>query len=324
MLTLFFALLFTEIIAENPMIQPSPTQKPHYVHYQRGRTEDAHPKTEGGFVLMGGGKDVDEAFEWMAERGGHGDFLVLRGSGSDGYQEYIDELTDVNSVETLLLNDAEAASDPFVVERVQRAEAIFLAGGDQWNYVGKWKDSPLLDAINQAIAKGVPIGGTSAGLAVLGEHVFTAEKDTVTPEEALANPYHENITLSSDFFKSEPLANLITDSHFSQRERMGRLTTFMARLQQDGSKDSVRGVGVDENTAALVSPDGHVEVVGSGGAHFVKSEKSPEVCRDGEPLTYRGLEVRSLHRGDSMELSDWSSKNVEAKALNVENGILIP
>ena len=301
----------------------SPTRNTeHYIYFQRGSTSDASPKTEGGFVLMGGGGDVDEAFQWMDDRGGHGDFLVLRGSGADGYQEYLDDITEANSVQTLVIKDAQAAHDPFVVDRIQRAEAVFLAGGDQWNYVGKWKDSPLLEALNGAILKGVPIGGTSAGLAVLGQHLFTAEKNTVTPEEALVNPYSEKITLSSDFLKAPVLEGLITDSHFSERDRMGRLVSFMGRLQTDGDLSSLRGVGVDEGTAALVQPSGDSRVVGKGGVHWVRSGAAPEVCESGQPLTFENLTVTTVKDGETFNLTRWESPQAESRQMTVTEGRL--
>lgn len=317
-------LLCLLILAGQPdMLTPASRNTDHYTHYQRGNAQDAVPaKREGGLVLMGGGKDVDKAFQWMAERGGNGDFLVLRGSGADGYQEYLDTITDANSIETLVIKDAEGARDPFVLERVERADMIFLAGGDQWNYVGKWKDSPLLDALNGAILKGVPIGGTSAGLAVLGQHLFTAEKDTIEPQDALANPYHERMTLSSDFLKAPPLQGLITDSHFSERDRMGRLVTFMARIQEDGDLDTMRGVGVDEGTAALVTPEGQSQVVGQAGVHWVRSEHSAEVCRPELPLTFTGLQVTSLKDGESFDLNSWSSPQAPPRPLQVSQGKL--
>lgn len=44
--------------------------------------------TSGGSVLMGGGTDVDAAFEWQISRAGGGDFLVLRESGTDAYNPW--------------------------------------------------------------------------------------------------------------------------------------------------------------------------------------------------------------------------------------------
>jgi hypothetical protein len=34
---------------------------------------------------MGGGTDVDAAFQWMCQRSGGGDFLVIRATGTDAY-----------------------------------------------------------------------------------------------------------------------------------------------------------------------------------------------------------------------------------------------
>src|SRR5688572_17106590 len=67
-----------------------------------GSPKDVTTKTEGGFVLAGGSTDVDEAFRWMIKRSGGGDFVVIRASGSTGYNEYIKGLDSLNSVETLL------------------------------------------------------------------------------------------------------------------------------------------------------------------------------------------------------------------------------
>jgi len=298
------------------------TETPHYTYYHRGSTRDVQSETRGGVALMGGATDVDQVFTWMADQGGNGDFLILRGSGGDGYQEYIDDIAEVNSVSTIVLKDAEAARDPFVLDKVQKAEAVFFAGGDQWNYVGKWKDTPLLAELNKSLARGVPMGGTSAGLAILGEHVFTAEKNTITSEEALQDPYHSAITLESDFLKTPLLENLITDSHFSERDRMGRLITFMARLQVDRDSDLIKGVGVDEKTAVLVSPDGQGVVVGEGKAHFVKADKRPDVVRPGEPLTHRSLEVHSVSPNESFHLGEWKSEDVRPKDLKVVKGML--
>ncbi len=298
------------------------TDRPHYTYYHRGSTSDARSETRGGVALMGGSTDVDQVFTWMADRGGNGDFLVLRGSGSDGYQEYIDEIADVNSVSTLVIKDSEAARDPFVLDKVRKAEAVFFAGGDQWNYVGKWKDTPLLAELNKSLARGVPMGGTSAGLAILGEHVFTAEKNTITSEEALQDPFHPAITLDSDFLKAPGMEGFITDSHFSERDRMGRLVTFMSRLQVDSGREEMKGVGVDEKTAVLVGPDGVGTAVGAGQAHFVKATGAPEVAKPGEPLTHTHLQTYSVSNGQSFDLGNFSSRDLEPSDLKVVDGEL--
>src|SRR4051812_16292144 len=171
-----------------------------------GNPADVKRPSRTGFVLAGGGKDQDAAMRWFLDRSGGGDVVILRSSGANGYNGYLKNLAEVDSVETLLLNTAESARDAAVVEKIRNAEALFIAGGDQWNYFKLWRGAPAGEAIQFLIDRGVvPVGGTSAGLAVLGEYVFTAEHDTVTSAQALANPYHEGVTVGTNFLRIAPL-----------------------------------------------------------------------------------------------------------------------
>lgn len=294
----------------------------HYTHYHRGSNLDIKTETKGGLALMGGSTDVDDVFTWMADQGGNGDFLVLRGSGSDGYQAYIDEIADVNSVSTVVIHDRQAAEDPFVLDKVKKAEAVFFAGGDQWNYVGKWKDTPLLNELNEALERGVPMGGTSAGLAILGEHVYTAQNASITSAEALEDPYDPGLTVESDFLKAPHLENVVTDSHFSERDRMGRLVTFLSRVQADRGLETTRGIGVDERTAVLLWPDGIGETRGEGKAHYVKAFQKPTHIEPGQPLSHDALELHSVGHGQSFDFRQWSSHEVELEKMMVLEGRL--
>lgn len=143
--------------------------KKSYDYYLEGDPADVVTSTTRGTVLMGGGTDVDAAFQWLCQLSGGGDFLVIRATGTDAYNPYIRELCqNGNSVATLIVPSRAAASDPAVINLVDTAEALWIAGGDQSNYVNDWQDSLLEEAINAAIARGVPVGGTSAGRFNLG------------------------------------------------------------------------------------------------------------------------------------------------------------
>ena len=126
----------------------------------------------------------------------------------------------------------DAAQDPAVADIIRHAEAVFIAGGNQARYVNFWQGTPVQDAINANIADGKPIGGTSAGLAVLGEFAYGCLKDKdddndLASTDVLPNPYHERVTLVRDFLKVPNLANTLTDSHFAKRDRMGRTLGFL-------------------------------------------------------------------------------------------------
>lgn len=254
---------------------------------------------------MGGGTDVDEAFQWMVERGGGGDVLILRASGADGYNDYLMDLARPNSVESVVFKDREASFAPEIASKIDGAEAIFLAGGDQAQYVNFWKDSPVQEALQRAILRGVPLGGTSAGLAVLGDLIFSAQQGGLDPEEVLQNPTDSRITLEGRLVDLPFMDGILTDTHFSQRDRMGRLAGFLARANADG--EVVRGIGVDEATAVLVEPSGEGRVVGKNSAYFVTPPGPAEVLEAGQPLTYRNLGVLRLHSGQAVNLNSWQT-----------------
>ncbi|HEY3297433.1 MAG TPA: Type 1 glutamine amidotransferase-like domain-containing protein [Armatimonadota bacterium] len=154
---------------------PTFAAKKNYEYYRVGNANDTTTATTPGTVLMGGGTDVDAAFQWMCQRSGNGDFLVIRATGTDAYNPYIQQLCPgENSVATLIIPSAAGANDPFVISTIQKAEAIWIAGGDQSNYINFWKGSPVQTNLNAAIARGIPIGGTSAGMNVLTQFLYSA------------------------------------------------------------------------------------------------------------------------------------------------------
>src|SRR5262249_6017048 len=162
------------------------------------------------------GTDLDVAFKWLCERASGGDFVVLRASGDDAYNPYINGLCKANSVSTLILPDTASANDPRVAEILRQAEAIFIAGGDQANYINHWSNTPVQREMNAAITRGVPIGGTSAGLAVMGQFIYSAQGDAPDDKDlssalALANPFHPRITVRRDFLEIPILKNTLTD-----------------------------------------------------------------------------------------------------------------
>src|SRR5215475_2000233 len=147
-----------------------------YSYFRVGNSDDVTTATSPGTVVMGGGTDVDAAFQWMCQRSGNGDFLVIRATGTDAYNPYIQQLCPVeNSVATLIIPNRTAASDPSVISTIENAEALWIAGGDQSNYINFWKGTPVNDALNSLIARGVPIGGTSAGMNVLAQFIYSAQ-----------------------------------------------------------------------------------------------------------------------------------------------------
>jgi cyanophycinase len=315
---------FTGIIALALSVSIGAAEGPGYKYFVLGKPGGVVAKTTAGFALMGGGADQDAAFQWMCDRAGGGDFVVLRASGTEAYNPYIKKLCPaLNSVETLIITSRAGAGQPFIVDKIRTAAALFIAGGSQDNYLNFWQGTPVEDAINSAIKKGVPVGGTSAGLAVLGEYSFAALKDTVKSNEALPNPFHEGVTITRDFLHISLLEGKITDSHFVARDRMGRLIAFLARISSDGWTRAPFGIGIDEKTAVLMDADGSAWVTGAGAAYFLRVPGPPERCLPKAALTYRNITVYRLTAGAGrFNVSSWKGSGGVEYKLSAENGVL--
>lgn len=295
------------------------------VRYHTGNESDfAGPPAGPGLVMMGGGREVDAAFSWWRSRVAGGDVVILRTSGSDGYNDYLyTDIGGVDSVETLLVTSRALAASDYVTWRVRTAEGIFMAGGDQSTYLEAWKGTPLQDALQQAWLRGAVLGGTSAGLAVLGEHIFAAYEGSVGSSDALSNPYHPRVALDSDFLALPPLAGVITDSHFGARDRMGRLVTFLARLHADGSAGARVGLGFDERTALVVDEHGVGTVMGSGAVYAVFASQPAEECTAGMPLSYLNVSYATLTAGQTIQLPSGTTDEPR-RVLSAQAGALLP
>jgi cyanophycinase len=281
-----------------------------YQYFRVGSPVDVKTRTEAGFALIGGGKDLDPAFQWMCHRSGGGDFLILRATGTDAYNPYLQSLCHQNSVSTLVIPDKRAANDPFVAQTIAHAEAIFISGGDQANYINFWSGTPVQKELNAAIRRGVPVGGTSAGLAVQGEYIYSAQNDPPAGPDlrstpALADPFQFQVIVAHGFLENPALADTITDTHFVTRDRMGRLLVFMARILAFDNVKQIKGIGIDEQTAVLLEPDGRSSIVGMGAAYLLYAAIPARVLKAGTPLSIQDISVQKVTPGGSFDLRSW-------------------
>lgn len=279
---------------------------------------------------MGGATEDDNAMKWFLQRANGGDVLVLRTSGSNGYNSYLysDLGIPVNSVETIVCHNSAASSEPYVMQKIQQAEAIWFAGGDQWNYITFWRNSPIDSLINLAIKqRSIVIGGTSAGMAIQGGFYFSAQNGTVTSSTALANPFHNSVTVdSSSFISNDYLKGRITDTHFDNPDRKGRLAVFLARIYTDYGV-LAKAIACDEYTAVCIDSNGLAKVFGGyptydDNAYFIQTNcelpsQAPENCTSNTPLTWnlggealKVYQVKGTSNGQgSFDLNDWETGN---------------
>ncbi|HEY0158974.1 MAG TPA: peptidase S51 [Thermoanaerobaculia bacterium] len=260
--------------------------------------------------MAGGGGDVDAAFQATIDRirgcddcDAKIDVVVLRASGGAGYNDYLLAMRGVDSVTTFVVTDRMSASGAEVAGAVRDAEYVFFAGGDQCNYVKLFNDGPVEEQLRALYARGGAIGGTSAGMAIQGKAAYDACNDASAQSKlALADPYNHEISFTTDFFDWRDLEHVITDTHFAQRDRMGRLFAFIARQLRELDVDRFLGIGGNERTAVLVDGRGMAHVFGAGPAYFVLGDHFPERALPGLPLTYCGFKIWRAPSGLSFDL----------------------
>jgi len=304
-----------------PLQAAAPLKK---TYFRVGQATDAVAATTPGTVLMGGGTDVDAAFQWLCSLANGGDFLVIRATGTDAYNPYVQELCpDLNSVATLIIGSASYANTPFVRDTIANAEIVWIAGGDQSNYINDWTGTAVQDELNRHVANGRPLGGTSAGFAVITQFVYSAQASQgVTSSQALADPFNKYMTFARDFVTVPDVSNTIGDTHFVTRDRMGRTLAFLCRINANGWSAAPRAIAIDEQTALLIDDRGLGTVVGNSFAYFLAAPGAPEVCQPKTPLTYRDIAVRRLPAGGTFDLPRWRSNSGTTYTVGAEAGVL--
>lgn len=308
---LSFVLLAIGPLAGNAVADARPASDDGYRHYVIGdpataRTGDIQP----GLMLVGGGEWPYDAFRWMIERAGHGHIVILRASGdTEAQDEFYKAIGGVASAETFVFSDRKAASDPGVLAAIAAADGIFIAGGDQSNYVRYWKDTPLNAALDRHVREGKPLGGTSAGLAILGAWAYGAmDGGSMTSDVALRDPLDPGMTLVGDFLHLPYLEHVITDSHFGKRDRLGRLVAFIAKLRSEGVAGIV-GLGIDEGAALCIDGEGIGRLypgAENGHAWLVQPTLPPARVERGKPLEFSDVRITGIGADSTLRLRDFS------------------
>jgi len=305
--------------------------------YVSGNAALVTKSTSYGLVLMGGGSEDDNAIKWMITKSGGGDFVVLRADdpGKGSYAPYIYGLGGVDSCHEVVISSTTLANSTYVDNLLRSAEAVFIAGGDQNQYRTLWNGTKVETALSYlANTKKIPIGGTSAGCHALGGIMYSPTGTAVISSEALANPYHTNMNvIVKDFLAFPLMTNIITDTHWSERDRLGRTITLLARVIKDGTATltNARAIAVDECTAVAVDASGAAKVFGGASyddyAYFFKPDTTPNTCTSGSKLNWTDAvtvyKVKGSATGTGTQnISTWSMSGGTSVSVNVSNGVV--
>jgi cyanophycinase len=262
--------------------------------------------SQGSLLLVGGGGEdyndwSDVPYRWLVTHAPNARIIVLHYADTtnffSGYFPWLSPCT----VSNLAITTTAQANDSSVYRRILQYDGIFLRGGDQWQYVSKWRGTLAEKAIREVYTRGGVIGGTSAGEAILSEIVFDAHLSSVDPRVALRNPLGASITLTDDFLRLG--SNFLADSHFFERGRLGRLPAFMAFYKKLKDRE-IAGIGVDYNTALGIGPAGAGEVMGAGTVTLLRYATGTQTTlAAGEPLSMDPISFNQLTAGSKVTLA---------------------
>ncbi len=274
-----------------------------------GNNEDLKTVSSSLTCLAGGASRDAWADGWraMIAASHGGDVVTIKAkTEGDSYNEWIYNDTEghgfhrVNSVSRIFLQEAAEANSPEIERLVENAELIFIQGGDQSVYYDWFLNSRLGHAVERALKeRKVAIGGTSAGMAVLGGIDYVAhfsspnsEDAEVSSEDVLSDPSGAFVDLGYSMFMAPFLNYVLTDTHFSERSREGRPMGFMAKaFHHFGGKvpiHKIKTIASDESTAFCYNEKGEGRAYGEGNVFFLQANKEVEQFKPGLPLIWDG------------------------------------
>jgi cyanophycinase len=261
---------------------------------------------QGSVCAVGGGsEDVnswsDIPYSWIVDKADSGKIVVLSYSSASQWLPNYFRRFGAESAINYEIGSRTVADLQSTYDEIVSAQGVFIKGGDQSRYVEYWKGTKTEDAIRQVYNNGGVIAGTSAGAMVLGEIVFTAEKTSVQPRSALINPFSSQITLDDDFLGLTP--NVLFDTHFIERGRVGRLIPFMINYLNLTDRKII-GVGIDDRTAICIDQSGMGYVYGSGAVSIMQFDGLTNFVKEDNKYTLENLRVDKLLHGWSFNFND--------------------
>lgn len=198
-----------------------------------------------------------------------------------------------DSVEVLRIDTREHALEAKdeALDLLEYATGLFLTGGSQLKFSSALGGTQIAQAIRQRHQAGMVVAGTSAGAAVLSEHMIALGDSGGTPRRRLVH-----------MAKGLGLApHVVIDQHFRRRDRLGRLLTALSY------NPGLLGMGIDEDTAALIDANGVLSVLGEGSVTVVDAAglryTDSHAVHRGQPIAMMGLKVDVLTSGCRYDLA---------------------
>jgi cyanophycinase len=260
------------------------------------RLQNGHAPS-GRLFIIGGAEDGDgemPVLRRFVELAGRQDarIAVVTAANTAPYHEwrsYDRALSDLGVRQRVHIDTASRSDcdDPQRNALIRESDGVLLTGGDQRRLVALIGGTELARSIEHAYRiGGACIAGTSAGAAAMSADMLAGRRIS------------GGIGL---------LRGAIIDQHFSERRRLARLLAAVAKNPR------LIGIGIDENTALIISRGRELEIVGAGSVTIVDGRRLPAPADDVEPdrlIQMPGLQVSRLPRNLSCR---WSEHAADAQ-----------
>jgi cyanophycinase len=261
------------------------------------RTTEGHPR--GPIIAIGGAEDrsVDGSVlgRFVELAGGTDAKIAVIPTAStldDTGDRYIEVFKSLGA-RTMVLpyRERKDAARTDWLDTLERSSGVFMTGGNQLRLSTILGGTPVATSLRRLNAGGVAVAGTSAGAGFLSEHMIAYGDEGFLPRARMV-----------DLMPGLGLTNkIIVDQHFRQRDRLGRMFTALS------ANPFAVGIGLDEDTAAVIGADDVIEVVGAGTMTVVDPSEveysSLAEASDGDPIGLVGIRLHFLLPGWRYDLN---------------------
>jgi len=264
---------------------------------------------QGSVLLVGGGAEENTpnswcavAYKWAVEKSVNKKVAILDyGTETSSWmRDYFTQNCGASAAKHFNLSNSTVINADATYTELMQYDVFFIKGGDQYNYYSGWKNTKTQLAIDDKFKAGGVICGTSAGMAILSDVMFTAQNGTVYPEDCLKDANSSTIVLKNDFLQL--FSHTLFDTHFVQRGRFARLIVFIINyLENNGTK--LTGIGVDDLTALAIDQNKQAKVFGTGAVTIIHFETNSEGgIQQNIPFSHN-LRVAQLLQNCSIDLN---------------------
>ncbi len=275
---------------------------------------------QGYVCAIGGGSEdyndwSDAPYGWIVQKADSGRVIIISDAEATNWLPNYFMFLGADTAYNKSISSISTANLQSTYNELISAKAIFIRGGDQWDYIRLWKGTKLDSAINFVFKNGGVIAGTSAGAALLGSVDFSARYGSVYPDDALLNPFYNRMQFEYNFINLA--SDVLFDTHFTERGRFGRLIAMLYNQYINYGKN-ILGVGIDDRTAICISPNGIGEVMGSGAVSFFSKDNKTSYTNFSGRYNIENLKAEFLTKNWKFDFINRRISFIPPSAKNVD------